>query len=396
MVVKVIAPVLASLFVLGAFASCKNGEKTPPRKSAVQSSAARPQSWAPKRTAEIYFTTGSLGYVEPCGCTSTPLGGVQRLATIIKSASKARLLIDAGNLLFPKDALEDTTREQHEFKAEILARMYRKLGVSAINLGGSDVSAGTDFLRALQREGAVPLVSANIRPVKEKGPMVARSYLRKIGGLTIGITGVAKPSKFKKMKNLQGAPWGDALAQEIQALEKDGAELLIVLADLGAADSEDLARKHPSIDFVLRSYGTEITRKPAGPKRVGKVIIIEAGSQGQYVGRLTLAFGPHAPSELQFDDGGYAAERKRELLRRKIDGLKREIEAWRGDKKKQAAVKARKTQLQQFEKRLLAISSTKEISGPYAAYKLIPLTQEVESDPDTDMVLKSITRNLKR
>ncbi len=377
------------LLVSGLTVSCKNGEKTPAVKPHSETRAQAKAKWTAVRNAEIYFTTGTLGYVEPCGCTSKPLGGIQRLASIVKAGAKDRLVLDAGNLLLPKDHLDEATREQHVFKSEILARMYRKLGVAAINLGASDIGAGTEVLRALQREGAVPLVSANVRPVKDKGPMIAQSLLRKIGGMTIGITGVASAKNFSKVPHLQTSAWTETLEKELVALEKQGAELLIVLADLDAVESEKLARKHPKIDFVLRSPGTEITRKPAGPKRVGKVVIIESGSQGQYVGRLSLALGARPPTYLQFDDGGYAAERKRELLRRKVSSLKREIDTWAKDKSKKAAVEARKVQLQKFQKRLNKISSSQALQGPNARYQLIALSEDVPSDPDTEIVLEA-------
>src|SRR5262245_31065846 len=81
-------------FAVLALGACKNGD----RKGEVN--VARSDSWQPARVAEIYFSTEVDGYMEPCGCTTKPLGGVQRLASVIDHGRADRVLIDAGNLLF--------------------------------------------------------------------------------------------------------------------------------------------------------------------------------------------------------------------------------------------------------------------------------------------------------
>ncbi len=87
--------------------ACKNGNKPIPE------AAQATRGFDAARTAEIYFSTEVAGYVEPCGCTTKPLGGVQRLATVVRRGHDNHALVDAGNLLFPPHGLTDVTREQH-------------------------------------------------------------------------------------------------------------------------------------------------------------------------------------------------------------------------------------------------------------------------------------------
>lgn len=47
----------------------------------------------------LLFTTRLQGYVEPCGCTSDPLGGLSRLAGLVKQYPDATF-VDAGDMLF--------------------------------------------------------------------------------------------------------------------------------------------------------------------------------------------------------------------------------------------------------------------------------------------------------
>src|SRR5690349_522098 len=55
-------------------------------------------------TFTLLLTTNLQGYVEPCGCTPDPLGGIGRLSAVVDEAKRAFdnriLLLDAGNLLF--------------------------------------------------------------------------------------------------------------------------------------------------------------------------------------------------------------------------------------------------------------------------------------------------------
>ena len=103
------------LSVLLALQACRNGER--PLATTEAAPAGRP--WIPARTAEIYFSTEVSGYVEPCGCTSKPLGGLQRLASVMRRGGSDRALVDAGNLLLPASGLTEVTREQHLLKARI-------------------------------------------------------------------------------------------------------------------------------------------------------------------------------------------------------------------------------------------------------------------------------------
>src|SRR5882757_1465744 len=59
---------------------------------------------AAERRATIFYTGGVRGTLEPCGCTSDPLGDVARMTGLVRRAQsegKAVLLVDAGNLSYP-------------------------------------------------------------------------------------------------------------------------------------------------------------------------------------------------------------------------------------------------------------------------------------------------------
>ncbi|MEQ9499599.1 MAG: UshA-like (seleno)protein [Deltaproteobacteria bacterium] len=370
--------------------ACKNGKQAP---SAAQAS----RGFEPARKAEIYFSTEVAGYVEPCGCTTKPLGGVQRLATVVRRGHEHRAVVDAGNLLFPPDGVNDVTREQHILKAKILGRVYRQLGAVALNVGPSDLADGADFLQSLQQEGATPFVSANVRPAEETGPTIARSFVRKIGSIKVGFTGVAPPEKIASAKTaVTVIEYAPGVASEVKVLRDEGAEVVVVLAHLSLVDAKALAKAVPNIDVILRAPGTPIERDPAGPVREGKVIIAEAGSQGQHIGRLTLAFGADAPERpLVLDDAGAAELKRRQLAERKIRAYQMEVDAWSVDPKKAEAVKAKKAQIAQIQADLdRPLPPSPPPSGPHVRVDIVRLTEDIPADPAMTKLLEVYYREL--
>jgi len=349
-----------------------------------------------ERVAELYVSTEVVGFIEPCGCTSKPLGGVQRLATVLKRGRPAHALLDAGNLLFPAEPLTDTTREQHVLKARILARVYRQLGAVAINLGPSDLTLGAAFLKELQREGAVPWVSSNIRPLGEDGPAIAQSFLRDVGGIHVGVLGVATPESFAGVKGVAAIEYATAVRAEQALLRRRGAEIVVVLARVGEKGADDLARDVPEIDVIVRAPGTPIGTPPAPPKKVGSVIVLEAGSQGQHTGRLTLRFGAQVTRPIALDDAGADQAARRALADRKIRAFRTELDAWQADPTKADAVAKKRAQIAELEKQLAAPAPA---PGPQplgsVRVELVPLTEDVPPDPIVADVLAAYYAELK-
>ncbi|MEL7367280.1 MAG: UshA-like (seleno)protein [Myxococcota bacterium] len=377
---------LTVLTVAVLVAHCRNGDGGPTSASASGVAA----GWAPSRVAEIYFTTEVAGYVEPCGCTTKPLGGLPRLASVVRSGRHDRILVDAGNLLFPPKGIDDVTRAQHLLKADLLARAYRRLGASALNVAAADLSEGAGFLKLLQREGATPFVSANVRPVGDHGPEVARSYLRTVGRVKIGFTGATLPESLTGIDQMTALEYAPVVGAEVRSLQERGADVVVVLAHMSEPLAQELARTVKGIDLILRAPGTSIESKPVAPSRVGQTVIAEAGSQGQYVGRVTLALGPDRPKALLFDEGDRRHRRKQSMLERKIRAFQTQLEAWQDDPAK-AAVVATKQKIITRLKAQLAAPPPPVVppSSPYVRVEQIALTDEIKSDPSLNAALKS-------
>src|SRR5438477_519682 len=75
-----------------------------------------------ERRAIIFFTAEIHGAVEPCGCTSDPLGDVSRYAALVKAAKKQSqvLLVDAGGLSYPAAGVGADKQAAADLRAEML------------------------------------------------------------------------------------------------------------------------------------------------------------------------------------------------------------------------------------------------------------------------------------
>ncbi len=350
-----------------------------------------------ERTAELFFTTGLLGTVEPCGCTTRPLGGIARLAARV-GAGPDRALVDAGQLLLPEEGIDGFTRPQHLLKASLIARVFRRLGAVAVNLTPSDLGEGLGLLEKLQREGAVPLVSANVRPRDDQGPSVARSSLRTIGEIRFGFTGVTLPeAAAEAAPELTALEFAPAVRAEVAALRESGAEVIVVLAHLPDAEARALAEAEPGIDLILRAPGSPSGDDPAPPTQVGPVVLAEAGREGQYVGRARFRVGPAGtwsrPFEL--DDGGARAKSEIARLARRLDALRAEVARLAEASAPPEAVAAREALIAELEAARAAPAERSAGGGPSVQVEVLPLEATDREDEGVSRALAAYYRALR-
>lgn len=214
------------------------------------------------RRVELYFTAGFGTEARPTGLR--PL--VQGLSRV-----EGQRWLDVGDLLLA-DADPTFARSLvHDLGPHALA----------LNLGPHEIRHGA-LLRRLRKEGALPWLSANARPIDEWS--LARSFIRSVDEVRLGITGVVLPEAAAS-DDFVLLEHGPALANEIHALQNAGAEVLILLARMKRADAEVLAQVAPELDFII--YGAE-EGQAAEPSRHGETWLVDGGAGGA-LGHLRLS-----------------------------------------------------------------------------------------------------------
>jgi len=231
--------------------------------------------------ARILFTSNQLGEFEPCACPDLPLGGIAQLAQEVRHVREAEppaFWFDAGDRLFRLDmAMTDTEEAQRRLQAILLVDAGSVAGLDAQGVGRLDLGAGLDYLRALARRADFPFVSANL--VNEQGdPLFETGVLVERGDRTVGVTSVL-PGEMHGLGFSTTDPHR-AAKERVAELRSQGAELVVVLSNLGSKDDRKLA-KASKADLVLGSHSRDLTVEG---QRIGRTLRGEAGSRGRYLG----------------------------------------------------------------------------------------------------------------
>ncbi|MEE2827792.1 MAG: hypothetical protein VX498_01275 [Myxococcota bacterium] len=229
----------------------------------------------------IFFSANLLGEFEPCSCPDRPLGGIAQAAALVEAArgkGTPVFWLDSGDRLFRFDmAMTGQVEAERRARSVLLVDAGNAGGLDALGLGRLDLGSGLDYLRRLAVRAAFPMLSANL--VDDEGNKVFKaSILIDRGGRQVGITSVL-PSGLEGRGYRSTDPIAAAKA-EVRALRAMGADLVVVLSNLGIDEDSRLARASRA-DLVLSSHSRELT---AEGRKLGRVPAGEPGSRGRYLG----------------------------------------------------------------------------------------------------------------
>jgi hypothetical protein len=253
--------------------------------------SAAPGTRAPERRLTLFYTGAVHGTLEPCGCTSDPLGGVDRYAALVNRQRKLgpTLIVDAGNLLFPLGGLAGPKREAGGLRARFLAAELGKLGLAGAGLGPSDLAAGA--------EAVVPKrLAANLAG----HAIVAPSEVRQVGAIRVGLMGIADPAVLKDY-DLRASDPVEAAAREAASLRQKGAELVVAVAAVNRPLGRKIARA-AAIDFMV--LGREIGEGLPRADKVDDTYLLAAGEEMQRVGRVDVVLRGERDGKTPLEDAG--------------------------------------------------------------------------------------------
>lgn len=347
-IVLAVVLVLSLLVALTACEGCRpSGNGTTP--------AAVPET---PPTARLYLVSDLAGALEPCGCVKDQLGGMDHFAGLVsaeKKSAAASATLTAGPVFFMDMELAADKKSQEVAKAETIASSLKTLGLLAFTPGRNEWAASSATLTKLAGASGAPLVAAN---VGGSAGAVA-STVKELGGLKIGIIGVAAPDKADKAPATPDAPVSSApiaaVKNAVTTLKSTGAQAIIVLAAVGRGEAKRIADENPELlAIVVGSPGSsgDLNTKAPPPERIGDVLVVETANHLQTVGVLDLHVRPgEKPGRIAFTDGtGIERMRKREELNGRIDELRAKIATWEKDKSVDARdVSARKADVTKLE-----------------------------------------------
>jgi hypothetical protein len=326
--------------------------------------------WALPLLVTIVATAEVKGTPEPCGCTSDPLGDVARVATLAKGG----LWVDAGALLYDREAMAPARRAQADATAAELGKIY----------AGADVALGSDDLVRGPGQVTPARQACNVRGVATAAPRV-----HVVDGVHVGVFGVAQPSR------LAGVRASDPIAaakQAVAQLHKQGAQVVLALAAMSRGETRALARAVAGIDFAV--VGAEVGDGMAEPEMVGDTVVVAPADQAREVALLRLQV--RGPGKLVAYAG--AAERQRQLDKasQRIATLQTQLAGWASDPTADpqfvAARQHELTELTRTRAQLGTSAPPPPATGNWYEFALVPVNRKIARDPTIADQLQELAR----
>ncbi len=246
----------------------------------------RPQ--APTAPPPPTFTLLALaevrGQVEPCGCTTDPLGDIARTAALIRDARAAGpvLVVDAGSLLYSKAPVPPHLVAQEELKADLLAGLYKDtLRVDAIGLGPMDLARGPDKVR-------LPRVVVNLAASASAVP-VAPPPVLPLGSTKVGVLGLVTADAAPGVAVDDPVTAGKRAAAQVRAA---GAEFVVgLISATSRRDAVRLVREVGDLDLAVIGLG-QATAEPdeliPTAEQEGRTWLVFPANRGQAVARVAV------------------------------------------------------------------------------------------------------------
>ncbi len=324
----VVPAFLALLMLTGSGGSCSEArhEPTTPGVPEIESVTLG----APD--VRLVVLTDLRGYLEPCGCTSRPLGGLDRLAARLgelRAGGAPTVFVAAGDLFFDADRHgvdAEQARTQETWRAETACDVLSSLNLAAANAGPADLREGGPMLAMLGARAHFPLLAAGAAVTGPEGtPAVVRSYVViAAGALHVGIIGVAD---WSSVSNGGHGPEDRtaALAAAAAAARAEGADLVVALVSASRRDGRRMANDVPGIDVVALGGLDEETARP--PSVVGSSVVVNAGRQGQGITVLDIHRGDGAWTDVST----WSRTVERDRLVAEASALRTRVTEWERD-----------------------------------------------------------------
>ncbi|MGI6433538.1 MAG: 5'-nucleotidase C-terminal domain-containing protein [Sphaerochaetaceae bacterium] len=208
--------------------------------------------------------------------------GYARLATGVnfgRSLTDKTLLLDAGNVA-------SGSAEVEKFAGEPAAMLLDMLGYDAVAPGPADFAYGAEYLIEASRlsEGLTDLKVLSANVLNPRGEWVFQPYqLYSFNGFVVAVAGLSAPPA-----NTQGLTFlsSDVVANAQYAVDqiRQVADFVVLLGNIGNVDgitSEVIAQNINGIDLIIDG---EQANAPAGGKRVGSTVIVNATKKLSSVG----------------------------------------------------------------------------------------------------------------
>ncbi len=334
----------------------------------------------------LIYSSNTLGELEPCGtCPETgDNGGLARRAHNIKKVrgeAKNLLVLDGGDALVISFFDRPSEREKAKKRAEVLLKVYEKMGYGALNIGDTDLALGVEYLKILGKKSKIPFISANLKDKKTQKPVFKPYLLKEIGGLKVGIIGLLTqsihPNNQKEMKEYFVEDPVKVASEAIKS-PLSHCDHIIALAHLTPPEIESLAKEVPHISIIIGGND----RSFIFPQQIYRSIYVQTDAFGAHIGRMNL--------KLIRGSNDFVDVLPKTLIEKNIGLIRKKME----DPQYTKEIEKLREMEKQFHEKLKKMPST-ESKNTYENYLLL-MHPGMKSDREVEQLIVSSKDQLKR
>jgi hypothetical protein len=298
--------------------------------------------------------------MEPCGCVSNMLGGIDHAAALVERGTREApnsLVVAAGPIWFENPALEPKARTQHVWKAEVLAAGLAQLKLMAWAPAANDWAAGAPELERLSQRARANVLAGNLAG-SSAGAIASRILER--DGYRIGLAGISLPLRRGQPPSgvrIEGA--GESLERSLAELRRKGAQILVALVAAPRGEALRLAEKVPGFHVMVvgKPYDEgESNDSATPPVLIGSTLVVQPENHLQAISVVDFFV---QESGFKFLDGSNIQQEQQRLsLQQRIRELESRLDDWKRhpDSVNQRDVQARQKDLEQLREQLSKLS----------------------------------------
>ncbi|HBF33709.1 TPA: hypothetical protein DDW35_04025 [Candidatus Sumerlaeota bacterium] len=161
------------------------------------------------------------------------------------------------------------------------------MDIDVATFGNHEFDNGVEVAKKYLETAKFPIISGTVFLVNKGlfAPAATKTFT--VNGIRIGVIGATTTESITDEALKVSAPQR-IVEKQLKEL-RGSCDVIVLLSHLGVEEDEKLASKVQGIDVIVGGHSHTVLKEPV---RVGKTLVVQAGSKGQYVGRVELALDP--------------------------------------------------------------------------------------------------------
>ena len=226
------------------------------------------------------------------------IGGMAYVSGYAKKIRAARadvIAVDAGDVANKGDWVA------YASKSALMYKAMKQVRYTAITSGNHDFRYGMPQLLGNAKHVGAPMLCANLATSDGSPGPLPRSRVVDADGVKVGIIGFTLPGLRLRGEDLQVMKLEQTaavLAQEAARLDEQ-AHLVVAVGHFPGRTCPKLSGMVPAIDVFVAGHSHEVRQKPTRVPQTG-ALVVQAGSNARYVGRLELTIDVDTEQVVQY------------------------------------------------------------------------------------------------